>query len=376
MSAMIELDIEKRLGDFHLEARLAAPETGITALFGRSGAGKTSIVNALAGLLKPDRGRISIGDETLFDSTRGIDLPPERRRLGYIFQEHRLFPHYSVKGNLLYGGKGAKNQDEISFDAVVALLGIENLLARRIAELSGGEKQRVAIGRALLASPRLLLMDEPLAALDAARKAEILPFIARLRDELRLPIVYVSHAMEEVVQLADTLALVDGGRIAAIGPVEELTSRIDLRPLTGRFEAGSVLRTVLRGHDATYGLSELAFPGGRLRVPHVDLPLGSVLRLRIHARDVVLANGPVTGLSIRNSFAGTVVEVSPDRGPLVDLRIDIGTAAEPVMLWARITQRALHELKLRPGSPVFTLVKTVALDRPSPGRREAETEVL
>ncbi len=373
---MIEIDIEKRLGDFHLEAHLAAPETGITALFGRSGAGKTSIVNALAGLLKPDRGRISVGGETLFDSTRGIDLPPERRRLGYIFQEHRLFPHYSVKGNLIYGGNGAKNQDAISFDAVVALLGIENLLARRVAELSGGEKQRVAIGRALLASPRLLLMDEPLAALDAARKAEILPFIARLRDELHLPIVYVSHAMEEVVQLADTLALVDGGRIAAIGPVEELTSRIDLRPLTGRFEAGSVLRTVLRGHDATYGLSELAFPGGRLRVPHVDLPLGSVLRLRIHARDVVLANGPVTGLSIRNSFAGTVVEVSPDRGPLADLRIDIGTAAEPVMLWARITQRALHELKLRPGSPVFALVKTVALDRPSPGRREAETEVL
>ncbi len=371
MSAMIELDIEKRLGEFHLAARLTAPESGITALFGRSGAGKTSIINALAGLLKPDRGRIAVGGETLFDSERGIDLPPERRHLGYIFQEHRLFPHYSVRGNLLYGGKGG---DGISLDTVVTLLGIERLLSRRVAELSGGEKQRVAIGRALLASPRLLLMDEPLAALDAARKAEIMPFIARLRDELRLPIIYVSHAMEEVVQLADTLALVDDGRIAAIGPVEELTSRIDLRPLTGRFEAGSVLRTVLRGHDATYGLSELAFPGGRLRVPHVDLPLGTVLRLRIHARDVVLANAPVSGLSIRNAFAGKVVEISPDRGPLVDLRIDIGTPSEPVMLWARITQRALHELKLQPGSPVHALVKTVALNRSSPGRREAETE--
>ena len=371
MSAGIELDIEKRLGDFHLVARLAAPASGITALFGRSGAGKTSIVNALAGLLKPDRGRIVVGGETLFDSERGIDLPPERRRLGYIFQEHRLFPHYSVKGNLLYGGKGG---DGISYDGVVALLGIENLLARRVADLSGGEKQRVAIGRALLAAPRLLLMDEPLAALDAARKAEIMPFIARLRDELRLPIVYVSHAMEEVVRLADTLALVDGGRIAAIGAVEDLTSRIDLRPLTGRFEAGSVLRTVLRGHDATYGLSELAFPGGRLRVPHLALPLGTVLRVRVHARDVVLATAPVSGLSIRNAFAGKVIEISPDQGPLVDLRIDIGTPAEPVMLWARITKRALHDLKLQLGSPVHALVKTVALDRPSPGRRETETE--
>jgi molybdate transport system ATP-binding protein len=375
MSAEIELDIEKRLGEFHLAARLAAPASGITALFGRSGAGKTSIVNALAGLLKPDRGRIAVGGETLFDSERGIDLPPERRRLGYIFQEHRLFPHYSVKGNLLYGSKGgAKNGETISFDAVVALLDIENLLARRVAELSGGEKQRVAIGRALLASPRLLLMDEPLAALDAARKAEILPFIARLRDELHLSIIYVSHAMEEVVRLADTLALVDDGRIAAIGAVEELTSRIDLRPLTGRFEAGSVLRTVLRGHDATYGLSELTFPGGRLRVPHLSLPLGTVLRVRVHARDVVLANAPVSGLSIRNAFAGKVIEISPDQGPLVDLRIDIGTPAEPVMLWARITNRALHDLKLQLGSPVHALVKTVALDRPSPGRRETETE--
>ena len=367
----IEIDIEKRLGEFNLAAKLDLPASGVTALFGRSGAGKTSIVNALAGLLKPDRGRISVGGETLFDSERGIDLPPERRRLGYIFQEHRLFPHYSVKGNLLYGGKG---NDQISFDAVVTLLGLEKLLDRRVAELSGGEKQRVAIGRALLANPRLLLMDEPLAALDASRKAEIMPFIARLRDELSLPIVYVSHAMEEVVSLADTLALVDAGRIAAIGPVEELTSRLDLRPLTGRFEAGSVLRTVLRGQDATYGLSALAFPGGRLRVPHLALPLGTVVRLRIHARDVVLANAPVTGLSIRNAFAGKVIEISPEPGPLVDLRIDIGTPAEPVMLWARVTRRALEDLKLQPGGPVFALVKTVALDRPSPRRPEAGTE--
>jgi molybdate transport system ATP-binding protein len=359
---MIEVDIEAALGNFVLAAKFAAPTSGITALFGRSGAGKTSIVNALAGLLTPARGRIAVRGEPLFDSERRINLPPEKRRLGYVFQEARLFPHYSVRGNLLYG---AKRVDAAAFDRVIALLALGPLLRRRPGDLSGGEKQRVAIGRAILAEPRLLLMDEPLAALDTARKEEILPFIAALRGALDIPVVYVSHAMEEVIRLADTLVLVDAGKIAATGTVEALTSRLDLRPLTGRFEAGAVIRTVLRGHDKVYGLSELAFPGGRLRVPHVDLPLGTPLRLRIHARDVVLATAPPSGLSIRNAFAGRVAEISPEDGPLVDLRLDIGTPAEPVMLWARITQRALADLRLQVGSPVHALVKTVALERPS-----------
>ena len=361
---MIEVEAEATLGDFALAAKFLVPSAGITALFGRSGAGKTSIVNALAGLLTPSRGKIVVRDEILFDSERRINVPPNRRRLGYIFQEGRLFPHYSVKGNLLYG---ATRNDAATFDRIVALLGLGDLLRRRPGDLSGGEKQRVAIGRAILAEPRLLLMDEPLAALDAARKEEILPFIAALRGALDIPVVYVSHAMDEVICLADTLVLVDGGKVAATGTVEELTSRIDLRPLTGRFEAGAVLRTVLRGHDKVYGLSELAFPGGRLRVPHLDLPLGTPLRLRIQARDVVLASTPLSGLSIRNAFAGRVVEISPDKGPLVDLRLDIGTPTEPVMLWARITQRALTDLRLAVGSPVHAMVKTVALERPSPG---------
>jgi molybdate transport system ATP-binding protein len=368
---VIAVDIEKRLGDFTLAVQFKAPASGVTALFGRSGSGKTSIVNALAGLMRPERGRIAVDDEVLFDSSRGIDRRPEKRRLGYIFQEHRLFPHYSVKGNLRYGGSGGAT---LGFDEVVDLLGLENLLTRRIDDLSGGEKQRVAIGRALLANPRLLLMDEPLASLDAARKAEILPFIARLRDALKIPIIYVSHAMEEVVQLADLLVLVSDGKVAAAGLVEDLTSRIDLRPLTGRYEAGAVIRTVLRGQDKSFGLSELAFPGGRLRVPHLDLPLGTPMRLRIHARDVVLALAPPTGLSIRNAFAGTIIEISPEDGPLVDLRLDIGTKAEPVMLWARITRRALADLRLAVGSPVHALVKTVSLDRPSAGRGGA-TEI-
>ncbi|HEY1506819.1 MAG TPA: molybdenum ABC transporter ATP-binding protein [Stellaceae bacterium] len=375
---MTEIAIAKKLGDFMLDVRLEAPESGVTALFGRSGMGKTSVINALAGLLRPDRGRIVVGGTTLFDSERGINLPPEKRRLGYVFQEARLFPHYSVRGNLLYGAKsdGAPDRVGPSFDAVVDLLGIKELLARRPADLSGGEKQRVAIGRALLASPRLMLMDEPLASLDEPRKNEIMPFIERLRDELKLPIFYVSHEMEEIIRLADLLVLLDAGKVAASGSVEELTSRLDLWPLTGRHEAGAVIRTVLRGHDTTFGLSELAFPGGRLRVTQLALPLGTPIRVRIRARDVVLASERPAHLSIRNAFAGKVIELAPPRGPQIDLKLDIGSAAEPVMLWARITQRACQEMQLAPGKPIFALVKTVALDHHSYGRYdngEAET---
>ncbi len=365
---MIEIAIQKQLGSFALDMRLEAPESGVTALFGRSGVGKTSVINALAGLLRPDRGRIVVAGETLFDATRGIDLPPEKRRIGYVFQEGRLFPHYSVRGNLLYGAKPGNVGP--SFDTVVELLGIKDLLARRPGDLSGGEKQRVAIGRALLASPRLLLMDEPLASLDAPRKGEIMPFIERLRDELKLPIFYVSHEMEEIIRLADLMVILDAGKVAASGSVEDLTSRLDLWPLTGRYEAGSVIRTVLRGHDTSFGLSELAFPGGRLRVARLGLPLGTAVRVRIRARDVVLATERPAHLSIRNAFAGKVVELAPPRGPLIDLKLDIGTASEPVMLWARITQRALQELELAPGKPIFALVKTVALDRQSFGQYE------
>jgi molybdate transport system ATP-binding protein len=372
---LIEIDAEKRLGAFLLEARFAVPATGVTALFGRSGAGKTTLVNLLAGLERPDRGRIVIGGEVLFSADDGIDVPPERRRLGYIFQEGRLFPHYSVRGNLTYG---RRRGGAIGFDAVVALLGLGALLERRPGDLSGGEKQRVAIGRALLAQPRLLLMDEPLASLDGPRKAEILPFIERLRDELRLPVIYVSHAMEEIVRLADTLVLMSEGRVAAVGSVEELTSRLDLRPLTGRYEAGAVIRATVAGHDVTYGLSELAFPGGRLRVSHVALPLGTPVRARIRARDVALATTRPTGISFRNIFAARVMEIAPERAPIVDVRLDIGTPAQPVALWARVTARAAHELGLTPGREVFALVKTVALDRamygrydPAPGEDDA-----
>ena len=370
---MLEVAIEKRLDGFRLAAEFEAPADGIIVLFGRSGAGKTSIINALAGLLRPDRGRVSLADTPLFDSDRGIDLPPERRRLGYVFQDGRLFPHLSVKANLLYGFKRVPRAERvIELDQVVPLLGLEGLLGRAPARLSGGEKQRVALGRALLANPRLLLMDEPLAALDQARKEEVLPFIERLRDELSLPIVYVSHNMDEVVRLADTLVLISEGGVAAVGPVEALMSRLDLRPLTGRYEAGAVIEAEVVGHDQVFQLSELKSPAGRLRVARLDLPLGTRLRLRVRARDVALSLSQPEGISISNVLPATVQELSQDEAPFVDVLLSAGAAT----LWSRITRRSAAVLRLAPGRPVYALIKTVAIDRPSLGRRGGRERFL
>jgi molybdate transport system ATP-binding protein len=366
---MLEVDIRKRLGDLDLEYRFACETEGIVALFGRSGAGKTSLIRMLSGLLRPDAGRIAVAGRTLFDDADATDVPPERRRLGYVFQEDRLFPHLSVHGNLTYGFKRApRHERRIGLDEVVALLGIEGVLARRPGDLSGGEKQRVALGRALLANPRLLLMDEPLANLDQPRKDEVLPFIERLRDELAIPIVYVSHAMEEIVRLADTMVLISDGRAVAVGPVEELTSRLDLRPLTGRHEAGSVLEVKVRGHDKVFGLSRLAFPGGELIVPHVTLPLGTPLRVRVRARDVALALTPPRDTSIQNIIAARVTDLARDQGPQVDVLLDAGGAP----LWARVTTRSCETLRLEPGLQVYALIKAIAVDRHSLGRRGAD----
>ncbi len=358
---MIEVDVRRRLGSFAIDARFASAPGGITALFGRSGAGKTSLVNLMAGLDRPDDGRITVDGVTLFDSARRIDLPPEARRLGYVFQEGRLFPHMNVRHNLAYGMK--RHGDGVAFEQVVELLDLGSLLGRAPATLSGGEKQRVAIGRALLASPRLLLMDEPLASLDGLRKAEILPFIERLRDEFTIPIVYVSHAVEEIVRLADTLVIVNDGRVAATGPVEELMSRLDLRPLTGRFEAGAVLTVTVEAHDEADAVTRLAFDGMRLIVPLTDAAVGDELRIRIRARDVALALEPPQDISILNIFPGTVTEISDRRDGQVDVLVDVGTT-----LWARVTRLAAARLELAPGRKVCALVKAVAIDRHALGR--------
>ena len=362
---MLELTARKQLGSFAIDAALTCETDGIVALFGRSGTGKTSLINMLAGLIRPDAGRIAVNGRVLFDSDAGIDLPPDRRRLGYVFQEGRLFPHLSVRGNLTYGLKrAAPAERRIGLDLVVPLLGLERLIERRPRELSGGEKQRVALGRALLANPRLLLMDEPLASLDQPRKDEVLPFIERLRDELAIPIVYVSHSMQEIVRLADTLVLVSDGRIVEAGPLDAMTSRLDLRPLTGRYEAGAVIVARVERHDDRFGLTDLGFPGGTLTVSRLALSRGSEIRLRIRARDVALAVEPPQGTSILNMLPAVVRDIGDEAGPQVDVLLDVGGAT----LWARITARSLHALGLAEGSAVYALIKSVAIDSHSLGR--------
>jgi molybdate transport system ATP-binding protein len=356
---MLDVAIRKTLGSFRLDAAFRADEHGLTALFGQSGSGKTSIVAAIAGLLRPDQGRIVAGGEVLYDSGSGIDVPAERRRVGYVFQDARLFPHLTVQDNLRYGWKRTPRTDRpIAFDAVVDLLGVAGLLDRRPARLSGGEKQRVAIGRALLAQPRVLLMDEPLASLDAARKEEILPYVERLRDELRILIVYVSHALEEVVRLANTIVLVDGGRVAAQGTPESLSGRLDLRPLLGRFEAGAILDARVAGHDDERLITRLELGDQMLILPPLDAAPGRRLRIRIRARDVILAVERPTGLSAQNVLAGRIVEIAQEAGPYAEVKVDLGAG----VIVARITRDSINRLAFVPGQPVYAVVKSVAID--------------
>jgi molybdate transport system ATP-binding protein len=358
---MLSVRVAHRLGDFRLDAAFDS-EGGLTALFGRSGAGKTSLVNAIAGLIRPDHGRIVLDGAVLTDAERRVFVPARRRRIGYVFQEGRLFPHLSVRQNLLYGRRFARERGAASrpgeVEHVVDLLGIGDLLSRRPASLSGGEKQRVAIGRALLSHPRLLVMDEPLASLDEARKAEILPYIERLRDDTRIPIVYVSHQVAEVARLATTLVVLSDGRVAAAGPTAAIMGRIDLFPLTGRAEAGAILSTRVAEHDLRFGLTTLRAAAGDLRVPYTDLRLGDPLRVRIRARDVMIALEPPHGLSALNVLPGTVAEIARADGPIVQIRLDC--AGETLI--ARLTRRSVETLGLEPGRAVYAVIKSIAFD--------------
>jgi molybdate transport system ATP-binding protein len=356
---MLSVRITHRQGEFTLDAAFDA-EVGLTALFGRSGAGKTSLVNAIAGLIRPQRGRIALDGDVLTDTEARIFVPPHRRHVGYVFQEGRLFPHLNVRQNLLYGRWFApKPAAAGEFDQVVGLLGIGHLLARRPANLSGGEKQRIAIGRALLARPRILVMDEPLASLDEARRGEILPYIERLRDEMRVPIVYVSHSIAEVTRLATTLVVLSDGEVAAIGPTAQIMGRIDLFPLTGRAEAGAIFATRVTGHDTAYGLTTLRAASGELRVPHIELPIGAALRIRIRARDVMIALTPPENLSALNMLPGTVAEIASGDGPIVQIRLDCAGEA----LVARLTRRSVDTLGLVPGLKVHAVIKSIAFDQ-------------
>lgn len=359
---MLEVAVEKALGSFAVEARFESG-AGITALFGKSGAGKTSVVQMLAGLITPDSGRIVLDGKVLFDGAGRIRVPPERRRIGYIFQDARLFPHMTVRHNLNFGKRRqGKEQADITEDAVTEVLGIGHLLGRRTHDLSGGERQRVAIGRALLASPRLLLMDEPLASLDAERKQEIIPFIDRVHRQFEIPTIYVSHAVEEILELATTMVLLEDGRVTASGTVEEVMNRPELARVVGQGDAGTVIPATVTDRDEENNLATLAFPGGQFRIPASGMAAGTRARIRVRARDVSLALDRPANVSVLNVFEGRIAEIAAADGAQADVLVEVGA----VQLWSRVTAKSVRDLGLAPGRTVYAMVKAVALDRPGP----------
>lgn len=372
--AALELSVRVGFADFDLDLAHRFELDGITALFGPSGCGKSTLLRTIAGLERGARGRIALGEEIWLDDRAGVFVPPHRRGVGYVFQDARLFPHLSVEGNLRYAARRAAGVvSPIDLDGVVAALEIAPLLSRRPGSLSAGERQRVAIARTLLARPRLLLMDEPLAALDIQRKAEILPYIECLPASFGVPVIYVTHSIEEAVRLAPAMVVLNGGRKVAEGSTTAVLERLDLQPVTGHFEAGVVLVTRVVAHDPVFRLTHLDHHGQPIQMPMLDVAAGTQVRVRVRARDVALALERPTGISVRNILAGSIVQIEtePDTA-FAETLVDIGGAR----LRARLTRAAVAELALAPGVRVYALLKSVALDRRGlgggPMRRGAE----
>ena len=351
----IEARFRIRRGAFTLDVDLCLPVQGVSALFGPSGCGKTTLLRAIAGLDRHPGGFLKLGDTTWQAADRFV--PPHRRALGYVFQEASLFAHLSARGNLEYGVRRVPRAERrVAVEQAVELLGIAPLLERRPDQLSGGERQRVAIARALAVSPRLLLMDEPLAALDVARKQEILPYIESLHRALDIPVLYVSHSPDEVARLADQLVLLDAGRVRATGAIADMLTRLDL-PLVHGGDAEALIEASVAGHDDSYHLTYLDFPGGRFTVPRKPLAVGSPVRLRVAARDVSLTLERQTGTSILNIFPATVDALGAEGEAQVTVRLSVGG----VPMLARVTRKSAAALELQPGRPVYAQAKSVAV---------------
>lgn len=358
---MLEVALRHRFGadGFSLDVGFSAPEVGVTALFGPSGCGKSTILAAVAGLLRPQEGRVCLNGVALLDTSLGVFVAPERRRCAMVFQEARLFPHRTVRGNLEYGLRRLPRAiaQTIPFDDVVSLLGLSQLLTRRPHELSGGEQQRVALGRALLAQPRLLLLDEPLASLDLARREDVLPYLEKLRDAFSIPIVYVSHQFDEVLRLATRVVLLDAGRVIADGDIATVSRDPQLRAIVGPDSVGAVLAGIVERIDAS-GLAMLRVGDATLSVELDDAKMDQRIQIQVLARDVIVASEPPRGLSVRNVVPARVMSVTPDAGRSVLVELDIGRTST---LLARITSRASQELSLVPDKQVWALIKAVSL---------------
>lgn len=359
MSGGFEIKLRHRLGDFTLDVDLTAG-SGVTALFGPSGAGKTSVIRAVAGLLRPDEGVVRLGDRTLVDTTKGVFLKPHQRRVGYVFQDARLFPHMSVAQNLVYG---APKDTDVSGE-LIDLLGIKTLLDREPKDLSGGEAQRVAIGRALLSNPAILLLDEPLAALDQIRRDEILPYLDQLTAVTGVPMLYVSHAMSEVARLADRIVLMREGRVVRAGDAADILSDPALVPEIGVREAGAVLTATVETQDLGDGLSALRTSLGTLYLPKVAAPEGARLRVRILASDIIISKDRPDGLSALNVLPSTVAAIQEGAGPGAAIALRSGDDR----LVARVTRRSARALKLAEGSKCFAVIKSVSVAPGNIGR--------
>jgi molybdate transport system ATP-binding protein len=354
---MLRVEVKKRRGAFALDARFDLPTPGVAALFGRSGCGKSTLVNVIAGLLGADTGRVVLDDDVLFDTERRINIAPEHRRIGYVFQDARLFPHLRVAANLAYGERRAPPPHYVSLDTVAGLLDLGPLMGRRTHQLSGGERQRVAIGRALLSQPRLLLLDEPLASLDAARRDEVLPYLETLRDQLSLPMVYVSHNFDEVWRLASYVVLMEAGKSVAQGGVGEMSLHPGVRSIIGTEAVGAIVDGTVQGIDAAMGLMSVRVGNCELKVQSTGAVVGAKLRVQLLARDLIVATQPPQHLSVRNVLAGVVAAVTGDDAHSDLVHVDIGGTR----IIARVTKAATSELGIGPGLSVWALVKAVSL---------------
>jgi molybdate transport system ATP-binding protein len=354
---MLRVAAKKLRGTFLLDAEFELPTPGVVALFGRSGCGKSTLVNVIAGLLAADSGHVELDDNVLLDTDRAINVPPERRRIGYVFQDARLFPHLRVEANLRYALKRAAAAPFVGVDRVVDLLDLKPLMGRRTHELSGGERQRVAIGRALLSQPNLLLLDEPLASLDASRREEVLPYLETLRDQLAIPMVYVSHNFDEVLRLATHLVLMEAGRTVAQGNLSEMSLHPRVRSIIGSDAVGAIVDGTVIGADSSSRLTRVRVGRGELKVQCGEAAPGTRLRVQLLARDLIVATEPPRHLSVRNSLAGVITSVADDVDDSDLIAIDIGG----LLIMARVTKAATLELGLAPGKPVWALVKTASL---------------
>ena len=355
---MIGLQYRVERPGFSLDVDLELPLCGITGVFGESGAGKTTLLRCIAGLESPQAGRLAVAGQTWEDTGRGIALPVQQRNIGYVFQEPRLFDHLSVRANIDYGRQRRAGDNAREFDHVVELLGLGALLERRPQALSGGEAQRVAIARALLCAPQLVLMDEPLASLDRARRDEILPFLERLHADARIPIVYVSHNIDEVCRLCDHLVVMEAGRVLASGELQDVLVQLDV-PVLGGSNAGSVIEGTVASYDTEDELTCLEFAAGRLWVPGEVGPKGTSLRLRVAASDVSLCRTPPGDSTILNILEAEVEALEPAHGPSMLVRLAMGEDR----IVARVTRRSIRELGLQVGDAVFAQIKSVAVRR-------------